>query len=394
MSLFLYRFHSRFVLALSLILSLGCESPLVNTNLYLGDASPLATGIYDMGEGAPEWYQESDTQAGMTPSPPAGMSAPLAGTVITQGGMNGGDEGGIEGGMNGGDEEGMNGGIGGSIPTPTMPVPIETQVTLQANGFLQVETNLPVLGSDCHENAYIGLSCADEDQDGLVDQWEMTLLELLRPTLRFYGDDDSLETNAGIIQLGRVFPQRMNPLEITLNIVTLFEEAETLGVCSFFDKSNGDLELSSLLVTQNGNIFAVSRVYLPPTRVGTHRYYQNDKLSELMLLLPNGNDPYRWLLYSLFKQHTLFITRSDCRNTTTAICNDNCSSADGVSQTPLDRTFPIYHVGEANHPLMTDLGAFGYTNESVWSSQPFCGGNESRSSCYDKSIKVLLEHSF
>jgi len=350
-------------------LAFACETIEVDDTMYLGDASPLATGVSDMEISAPsEWFSEVDRDPPSPPAPVAGVSAP-----VPQGGVEAGAQAGAQ--------------AGAPPPPPQPTAQIETTVRL-AGGSLELETNLPAFAMGCDPSALMDLSCDDLDEDGLVDAWEEALLEHFRPALRFHPEEPLLSgPSAPIIQLGRVSVRTTSPLEVNLNIVTLFPNSES--IC-FVPSRSGDLELSMLKVTQVDNdVYRVTGTRLPPTRLISSARY-TDRTTEV--LSSGGGAGPRWLLYSLRKQHTLFESESSCVNSTRFVCEGHCSSDRSTQLGVHDRLPPITHVGERSRPLINELDTLGYPEERAWDEGVFCGGMDVGrfGRCSEQSIQELL----
>ena len=121
-----------------------------------------------------------------------------------------------------------------------------TRLERLTNGYLQVTTNIPKRVEDCSDGSLRDLSCADRDQDNLVDLWEEALLEHMSPMIRFQSDERAL--NGTILQLGRVSVNSDNIQEILLNIVTAYPR-RYLNVSCDSSIFRGDLQLVMVKLT-------------------------------------------------------------------------------------------------------------------------------------------------
>lgn len=275
----------------------------------------------------------------------------------------------------------------GGAPPIGPATPIETLVS-QVNGSLELITNLPVTVSDCDERLLIGLSCGDQDGDGLVDQWEDALLESLKPVFRFHVDEPILQDSSpSLLQLGRVSASQSSP-DVFLHIVTLFDRAE--GLCLAFPETRGDLELVVIrLSAQASGAYRVTGGLLPPRALTGWRTFEAPTT-----VISDPQVGARWVIYSIKNQHTLYLDRDHCTRST-SVCGDLCGP-NSAGASSYDRLVEIINVGEPARPLVTGLDSLGYPNEQVWRGGHFCGGaSQSRSViCADSSIVELLNRPF
>lgn len=295
------------------------------------------------------------------------------------GGAGGGaSDGGSDGsGGDGGDATSTTSGTGTTASTTSTG---QEQFTLEVSTALEgdsiaLATNLPLQIDVCLGLPVAGLSCADDDVDGLVDAWEDVVLDRLRPLVIL--DEDEELVGAADFAVGLV--GRVAPVGDRIHVFMMLGYAEDFGSCGF-TAHHGDSERVALRLAPHGD--TPGGVVVEAAYTAAHEGTENDHgrlfvgpdLAELTF----GADPVlqepRWAVFASANKHATYGSLAICEGVSNTPCLDEDCGPDGVDPADYALLFPFVNAGEESAPLATDLSMLGFPGDDAWAAQDFCGG--------------------
>ena len=311
--------------------------------------------------------------------PPPAETGAGAGTATGAGGQGG--EGGQAGGATTTPSTTDSTSSSTSTTTPSKPpFRLQASTSLDAAGALALTTNLPALSADCQSAPFDGTPCADLDEDGLADAWEDLVLDRFRPLLRFDEDESLLGDDSAVVHdVGRVALVSTAPVRVRAFIMLGY--SRDYGSCGF-TSHNGDservaLDLSAAEAGGPGDVVTVGAYTAAHEGTATDhgKVFLGGDLSQLVHEDDPATGEPRWVVFPSQDKHATYATIDICEDISAIPCFDEDCGPDGEPDPAAFDLLPgIVNAGEDAHPLVTDLGPFGFTGEDAWADQKFCGG--------------------
>jgi hypothetical protein len=265
-----------------------------------------------------------------------------------------------------------------------------TELNTQTNA-LALRTSLAAQVSSCAS------SCADVDQDGLVDAWEDLVLNRFRPVQRF----DELEPlvtdpDAVLADVGRLTLVGTSPLRVRAFIMLGY--SSDYGSCGISahhgDSERVAVELDAL--PEGGGNVVLTRAYTAAHEGAStdHSHlYAGDALHALRYVseLPHGQP--RWVVFPSSAKHGTYANPEQCERTLRTPCFAEFCNPDVEDAGAFDHLPPVFNAGEENAPRLEALDAIGFPGDHAWADQKFCGGL-AREECSSAVREKLLEDPF
>ena len=261
-------------------------------------------------------------------------------------------------------------------------------------GGLRLNTNLPMLYSDCLSLDFIDVNCQDLDQDSLTDGWEELVIEHFRPILSLDEAEPFPDDSDG------VFAQvaRITPTNEWIDLFIVLGWSRDYGRCGL-SAHNGDSERVALRLTPDLETNSIS-FYSAYTAAhegeitDAGRVWEESELSQLDFILDPQSSLPRWLVYPSEGKHATFATVEHCESVSFIPCLDEDCAPDNVSNPDDWLLFgSVVNAGEEDFPLQEDLSVIGFPAESAWGEQDFCGGLGG-SGCSSPIREKLLNNPF
>lgn len=275
------------------------------------------------------------------------------------------------------------------------PYVVATRV---ADGALELATDLPRAIADCLIE-YPAALCADDDRDGLTDEWEDLVLDRLRPFVRIDdGDPLRIDREGQVGSVGRVVPA-VDPASGRLHIhmFLVLGYSRDYGRCTFGGHF-GDSERVALdLAPLPGHPGAVRLIgaYTAAhegSDMDSSRLFRGDSTDELEYADDPVTGEPRWAVYSSRSKHATYATASLCEsNDSWHFCGDeDCAAGRSVSPSN-ELLMPFVNAGEPDARLAEE-----FMDEPVWDDEaPFCGGlGHGGGACASPLIEKLLVDPF
>ena len=263
-------------------------------------------------------------------------------------------------------------------------------VTRSDGGALSFHAGRAARVAACHA------SCADADGDGLVDAWEASVLEHLRPTVTFDEGEPLLKKGSKDVfaSLARVAPVGTDRVLVNILLLYTRDFGAQNPLCFHASSHAGDVEHVALelqLVGTKGDA-VVRRMYTTGhegTEDDQSRVFEGAALGTLVYLDDPATGEPRWNVYASRSKHATYATKKLCESShfkslTHRFCLDEDCSPDGVSD-PARFTVlpPVTNAGEPAHHLVDALDALGFPGEAAWTDARFCGGLKVDANAYE-----------
>jgi hypothetical protein len=258
-----------------------------------------------------------------------------------------------------------------------LPYPVDAHTTIES-GRLVFDVNVPIDPMECASLPHPDPPCDDDDDDGVVDVWELLALQRLRPIQRMdeaeqlFGDASAVQGGVGRVTLG---------LDGNVRIFIMLGYSRDYGSCGF-TAHNGDSErvVMSFAPDSGGSPGRATMVgaYTAAhegTATDGSRVFTGADLDELVL----GEDPWtaepRWVVFPSADKHATYATIDICESVSIIPCFDEDCAPDGVSDPDSYDLIPdIVNAGEPGVPFVTELSGIGFPGEQAWEDVEFCGG--------------------
>ena len=242
-----------------------------------------------------------------------------------------------------------------------------------AGGRWRLTSDLPRLATPCVDCPHVD----DLDLDGLRDAWEIMVLDVLRPELRF-GDHEDLfaDRAARLGSLGRVTPGE----DAEVLVFILFVYSRDYGRCTFTEHA-GDVERVVLRLRPRPDD-APGSIDIIEIHAGAHEYTSVDHSTTeapgALTFWPDERTGWpRWVLFPAEGKHALYVAPRACDDFADGWClAEGCP--DGTRSATRELLVPVHDVGEPWSPRW--LGRDGdeawpwpFSVEQPWDPGPFCG---------------------
>lgn len=255
------------------------------------------------------------------------------------------------------------------------PFEFSLSVVENFSGGLQLTTNIPMNFQDCERLRALNLNCADNDQDGLTDEWEDVVIEYFRPILSLdEGEPFPNDPNAVFAQIARI-----TPTNEWIDLFVVLGWSEDYGRCGI-SAHHGDSERVALrlvpdLETNSISFYEVYTAAHEGEITDAGRVWSESELNQLDFILDPQNNLPRWVVYPSEGKHATFASIEHCESISWVPCLDEDCAPDGVSD-PSEWFLlgQFVNAGEDDFPIQDDLSIIGFPAESAWGQQDFCGG--------------------
>jgi len=284
----------------------------------------------------------------------------------------------------------------GTALTRSSEVPPYEVSTALAGGSLELVTDLPAAPADCAVDRPPAL-CADDDGDGLVDEWEDVVLDRFRPFVRIdKGDPLHIDGEGRVASVGRVVPVVAGDGSARIRLFLVLGYSRDYGRCTF-GSHLGDSERVVLDLLPGASTDGSARLIGAYTAAhegsgrDTSRLFEGDEIAALEYADDPATGEPRWAVYSSRAKHATYATAALCEaNGSWIFCGDeDCASGRSLDP-PNELLMPVVNAGEPDAPRAEEM-----MDEPVWEDVAFCGGlGHGDGSCASPLREKLLSDPF
>jgi len=225
-----------------------------------------------------------------------------------------------------------------------------------------------------------GAGCTDADGDGLVDAWEESALERMRPFVTFDEGEPMIANKQDVLaSIGRVAPFGQN--HVVVNIVLLYtrDYGAQNPICFSASEHPGDVEHVAIDLEITGKGTAIVRTLFTTGHEGTEddqsRRWKGADFRTLKFPTDPATSEPRWQVFASRSKHATYATKQQCESASFKsflhdFCLDETCAPDDVSHPSVSRASRRSRTPERPRIISSTISrTIGFAGEHVWGDQ-------------------------